>query len=365
MRRLLGWGCLGLLLALPVVGQEPQPPTLSDAEVQEFVLFDEMVQVAADGRALDVSFAQGGFDVVTPSSIVWTLDPTAPGVWAMASRPIQDTAKAGERMGQLGGTAVRQGAALHVRAGQEGTYVLTPGGALLLLRDGKVDSTQAGATFAASADVDANASGVVAVLWGREVLVYVAVPGAPLWRFNLEEDLLPAVGVAMGAAGEVVVAGRGAVAVAVYELDSEGQFRRRRVANAADLQLQALGGMELTPYMLLPEKGREGWVDQDRFVVLCDAEAGTLVALKRRDLQPLGRWDLRALLPGMAPGRLDVSNRGQIAIMDSRSGAAYVFPASVTLAMVAPDVPRWRNLEPKRSFRVQGGDTLQLDDSGH
>lgn len=362
MRRWFGFGFLILLVALPVVGQEPLESKLSDAEVKELILFNEIVQACPEGRALDVSFAQGGFEVIQGSSIVWTLDPTAPGLWATASRPIRETAKAGEKMGQRGGDAVREGVALHVRAGQEGAYVLTAGGSLLTLTAGGVDSVRVASTFASSIDLDANLSGVVAVLWGREVALYASPPAAPLWRITLEEDLLPAVGIAMGAAGEVYVAGRGAVALAVYDLAAEGEYRRARTVAKADLGLQAVAGMELTPYMLLPQEGREGWVDQDRFVILGDGETGTLVALKRRDLQPLGRWDVHGQLSTAALGRLDVSNRGQIAFVDSRTGAASVLPASVMLAMVEPDVPRWRNLEPKREFRVQGGDTLNLDE---
>jgi hypothetical protein len=307
---------------------------------------------------VDVSFATTGNDVIAPTNMVWIADPTQPGYRAVASRPIPETAKAGEFLGSRGEQLVRNTAALDV--GRQRTHALSHQGRLVVVEGVSADSVDVAETLATAVDLDVSLTGLIAVLWGKQVSVYANPSSEPLWTLELEEDLLPAVAIAAGGTGELFVAGRGTVAVAAYALDTDGQFRRTRALRAADLELESPGGLEVTPFMLLPVPGREGWVGQDRFLLVSDTSTGVLVALERRDFQFVGRWNLREELPGVAPGRLDVSNRGQIAFVDVRSGAAYALPTRVTAGMVRSADFRWRVLDQPRVFRVQGGDTLSL-----
>ncbi len=368
MRCRLALGMTGLLL-LPVLATTQETgSTMDEKEIKEYILFHQIVQVAASGGARDVSFAQGNQEAYKPKphEVVWVLDAKNPGLAGIASRPIRETAKAGESMGRIGDGKWRAGEAAHVRAGQDGgAYVLESNGLLWCLRGGQADSLRIGNGVASAADLDGNSSGVIAVLWGREVLVFLAIPGPPLWRFDLEADMLPAVGLAVSAAGEIFVTGRGEIALGVYDVDASGTYRRVRAAAADKLGIAAAGGVEVTPFMILPSEGREAYVDQDRFVLLTDPEGGSIVALELATLKPVGRWDVRAQLLGAAPGRLDVSNRGQIAYVDLRSGECQVLPTRVTIAMVEGTKFRWRMLEPKNMMRIQGGDTVQIEPPRH
>jgi len=51
-------------------------------------------------------------------------------------------------------------------------------------------------------------------------------------------------------------------------------------------------------------------------------------------------------VPALAPGRIDVSNRGQIAVADVASGAAYALPARLLAHMLEPAKVRWRSIDP-------------------
>lgn len=366
MRRLV-LGAVSILVAAGTARAQRAVEAPDAQEIKEYILFSEIVRVAAPGRGQDISFAQGNAGQVKPDDVVWVLGPQETNLQGVASRPIRDTAKAGEPLGRLGGDAWRDGAAVHVRGGQDGAYVLDHAGRLWLWRSGRADSVRIGQGLPTAADVDGNSSGLIAVLWGHEVAVCLGFPSAPMWRFPLEDDILPAVGVAVSAAGEVFVAGRGSVAVGVYDLDADGAYRRTRSATAAALGVQAAGGVEVPPFMILPTEGKEAYVDPDRFVLVSDADAGTLLVLERSSLVPVGRWDVRGQIAGAAPGRFDVSNRGQIAFVDVRSGEAQVLPTRVLAAMIEPvGNIRWRNLDPSRQvFRVQGGDTLQIPAPRH
>jgi len=355
MRRLAAaLAVAGLLVAGGLRSQELSP------EDEAIILFSERVQVAADGKATDISFQSTGLEIIQPNDMVWIADPTAAGIQAVASKPIKETAKAGETMGRRGENIFRHTAALDV--GPEQVVALSESGLLVTSRGGVADSAQVGRGIARSMDIDLSSAGLIYVLWGDTVSVYGMPPAAPLWRFGLEKDVLPAVALASSAAGEVFVAGRGSIAVAAYGLDASGRFRRTRGASAADLKLRAVGGLEVSPFMLLPVKDSEYWVDQDRFVFVTDSETGALLALERSDLKLVSRWDVRSELPGAAPGRLDVSNRGQIAYVDMRSGAAWVLPTRVTVAMVSGAAKiRKRTLNPQSTARVEGGDSLRTE----
>lgn len=362
MRRLMLLLPLCLLVAFPLGAQNESGPTTSD----EDILFNEIVPIAGSGGARDVSYAQGNLEVVKMNRVVWVLDPRVAGLHALACRPIPETAKAGESLGWLGEQVLGGAEAVHVRDGDEGALVLTSQGTLIRLAGGTVDSMRVATGLVTAADLDANPSGLLAILWGMQVHVFADFGRVPLADFTLEDDLGPAVGIAVSARGDVVVAGRGSTAVAVYDLAADGRFRRGRSKTAADLKLHSVGGVEVTPFMVLPAQGREGWVDQDRFVMLSDVEGGTLMTLESSDLSPTGRWDLRGQLPGVAPGRFDVSNRGQIALVDQRSGEGQVLPTAVMISMVQGVMGiRWRVLEASRTFHVQGGDTLNLPEPRH
>ncbi|MFQ5601491.1 MAG: hypothetical protein ACE5G2_13185 [Candidatus Krumholzibacteriia bacterium] len=343
----------------PVWGQQGASPIDEDAA---YILFHEIVQVASPGRARDVSFVNTGLNIVMPAELVWIADPGSPGIIAVASRPIKDTAKAGEVLGSRGLQVIRGTAALHV--GDNITCAVSESGRLTVVGGVFVDSLEVGGSIASAVDVDVSPSGLIYVLWGDRVTVYSNPPDEPLWSFMLEADVLPAVGLAVTAAADVVVAGRGEQAVAVYGLDAEGRYRRRRAQSAADLELETVSGVSLSPFMLLPVQGREGWVERDRFVFLADATSGALLAVERTTLQAVGRCDVRDELPGASPGRLDLSNRGQIAYVDVGSGEAYVLPTRVTVAMVESAEFRWRILDASRTNRIQGGsgDTLQAQE---
>ena len=365
MRLRWALGMTGLLL-LPVLATTQETGSkMDEKEIKEYILFHQIVQVAPSGGARDVSFAQGNLEAYKPHEVVWVLDAQKPGLAGIASRPIRETARAGEAMGRIGDGRWRAGEAAHVRAGQDGAYVLESNGLLWWLRGGKVDSLRIGNGVASAADVDGNSSGLIAVLWGREVLVFLSIPGPPLWRFDLEADLEPEVALAVSAAGEIFVTGRGATALAVYDVDASGTYRRVRSAAADKLGIAAAGGVEVTPFMIMPSEGREAYVDQDRFVLISDPEGGSIVALEAAALKPAGRWDVRAQLLGAAPGRLDVSNRGQIAYVDLRSGECQVLPTRVTIAMVEGAKFRWRVLEAPNMIRIQGGDTVQIEPPRH
>lgn len=322
------------------------------------VVFDEIVQVAAAGKALDVAFANHDLEIVQPTKVVWIADPTQDGVEARASQPIQGTAKAGAHMGRRGPHVLRNTAA--VAASSSGIFALSESGRLTVVGASNIDSLQVGGSLATAIDVDVNVNGLIFVLWGSRVEVFTTPPRAPLWSFALEDDIQPAVALAASAAGEVFVVGQGSRALGVYELSSNGRYERKASADAASLDLEAPGGVAVTPFMLLPVPEREGWSDRDRFVLISDSATGSLVALDRTDLSFVGRWDLREKNPAASPGRLAVSNRGQIAYVDQRAAEAWVLPTSVMASLVSGADFRWRILNPDAPIRVQGGDTLRL-----
>lgn len=241
MRCRLAMGMTGLLLLPALAMTQETGSKLDEKEIKEYVLFHQIVEVAGRGGARDVSFAQGNLEAYKPHEIIWVLDAKNPGLSGIASRPIRETAKAGEPMGRLGEGRWQAGEAAHVRSGQDGAYVLESNGLLWCLRGGQAESLRIGTGVTSAADIDGNSSGVVAVLWGRQVQVFLDIPGTPLWRFDLEADIQPAVGLAVSAAGEIFVAGRGEIALGVYDLDATGEYHRVRGAAAAKLGLGATG----------------------------------------------------------------------------------------------------------------------------
>jgi hypothetical protein len=107
--------------------------------------------------------------------------------------------------------------------------------------------------------------------------------------------------------------------------------------------------------MLLPITGREGWVAEDRFVTLSDPDRGALVVLDAKTLSRVGRVELRGDLPGVQPGRLDVNNRGQAALVDAASGRAWALPTRILATALAAATIRWRDIG---TASASSGDTL-------
>ena len=288
------------------------------------VLFEEHVQVAASGRAVDVAFGNLDLEIVNPTNVVWIADPAQTGVVAISSRPILGTAKAGENMGRRGPHQLRNTAALAVSA--QGVFALSESGLLTVLGEHNADSLQVGGSVVSAVDIDVNPNGLIFVLWGSRVEVYPTPPRKPLWSFEVDADVQPAVALSASAAGEVFVVGHGPQALSVYDLNDDGRYVRKMSVDAGSLDVESPGGVAVTPFMLLPVDEREGWADRDLFVLLSDTSTASLLALRRNDLQLVGRWDLRRELPSAAPGRMAVSNRGQIAYVDQRAAEAWVLP---------------------------------------
>jgi hypothetical protein len=156
--------------------------------------------------------------------------------------------------------------------------------------------------------------------------------------------------------GEVIVAGQGTLALAAYELGSSGRFERTRALERADLDVGTLGGACLAPAMILPQKSREAWADEDDFLFVTGPERGLLVALKTSTFTEVARRDVRKEVPFAAPGRIDISNRGQVGFVDVRSGAAHALRVGLIIDMLENSDVSWRILEAKpQTLRIQGG----------
>jgi hypothetical protein len=246
------------------------------------------------------------------------------------------------------------GQVVAVSVTQTDTYLIDSRAVLFVIHQGWVDSLRLAPSLAPRVDVAGSNSQLAYVLWGEEVRIYANPPTQkPLWTIPLEEDLLPAVALEVGERGQVVVAGQGRTALAVYDLDGNGQWLRVRSTLASDLDLGTLQGMCLSSAMLLPEPGREGWVENNRFIFLSDSETAAVLALEGDTFAVVGRASVRDNVPFASPGRLSVSNRGQIAFIDQNNGAAHVLPTSVTLEMVRNAEFRWRLLDRPAQHRVQ------------
>jgi hypothetical protein len=324
--------------------QAPQPAS-ADSTPKSVIVWRNVTPLSSSGKVVDVAFTNPGLNVISPGEMVWLLDATTRGLVAVASKPIVGTASAGEEMGRRGTGTLRAPSALF--AGASTQYVIEQDGRLVILRSGWVDSLDVGkGALGAERDLAVGAGGLVFVLLGSEIRVYADPPGqAPILSLRLNPKQLPATAIALSARGDLYVAGTGALALAVYELDSSGQFRMTRSRSARELGIQRLAGVALTPALLLPYETREGWIAQDRFTVVSDAARRRLLALESATLAPLGSCDLESEVPGAAPGRLDISNRGQIAFADPESGLAYALPARVLGSLVEPATIRWRTIE--------------------
>ena len=341
--RALAGLCLSGALLSCLVSPAGAQPSLSE-EDEHFVIFNETIQVSNDGHAQDLCFEDTGFNLIRTNQMIWIADPLVPGVKAIASRPIRDVAKAGESMGTRAGSYAGQVVAVHVN--QDNSYLINTRSMLYVIHKGWVDSLQIGSGLASEVDVTAGSNGLTYVLWGGEIRIYADPPGKePLWIVPVAEDIRPVVSIAASARGEVLLAGQGRTSLAVYDIDDTGDWVMVRSALREDLNLGTLQGMCLAPGMLLPERGREGWVERDRFLFLSDSDVGELLALELATFEVIGRNDIRSHVPFASPARVSISNRGQIAFIDRRANAAHVLPTSVTLDLVRAADFRWRLLD--------------------
>jgi hypothetical protein len=330
-----------------------QPPAGPGAEAgappseKKVIVWSEVTPLR-DSAAVDVCFPAYGLNIVNPAELVWNLDRAAREMIAVASKPITGTAESGEEMGRRGGGVLRQPVALATSG--LGSFVLEGDGRVWIFRSGWVDSLDLGPASAPVVDLAVGSTGLLYVLRGREVLVLAdLMDPKPLWTIPLPAALAPAVALTTSARGDVFVLGRGLTALVVFALDSRGVHRVVRERQARALRLASPGGLALSPAMLLPIVGREGWVGQDRFLVVTDGEAAGLVVLDAATFDVLGRHPLAGEAPGFVPGRVDVSNRGQIAVAAAGGGRSYAFPTRVLAGILdaagAPGI-HWRTIEP-------------------
>jgi hypothetical protein len=317
---------------------------MADSARKALYLWQQVTPLATSGQVVDVGFTQHGLNIATPAEMVWNLVTDKPSLVAIAAKPIAGTAEAGEEIGRRAEGLLRRPVATAVSV--NGHCVLEEGGRLVLLRSGWTDSVAVGAPKDPGRDVAIGVSGLVYVLAGREVRVYPEPPTAkPLWTIALPPKLLPAVAIAVASRGEVFVAGRGTDALAVFALDADGKYARVRGKTAAEAQIGEVGGLAITPALLIVLPGREGWVGQDRFLVLSDSKRPGFVALEAATLETLGRFDLAAEVQGATPGRLDVGNRAQIAFVDPQSGRSWALPSRVFAGLVEKAKFGWRTIE--------------------
>jgi hypothetical protein len=339
------------LAALLAVAFHPSLAQELSEEDEYYVIFNEVIQVSGEGQTRDLSFEDTGFNLIRANQMIWLAGPQSPGIQAVASRPIRDVAKAGEVMGRRADRFARDVVAVCVT--QDDSYLIDSRGMLYVVHKGWVDSLQVGSKLASEVDVAGSGNQLTYVLWGGEVRVYANPPSPqPLWTISIDDDVRPVVSITVGARGELLVAGQGRTALAVYDLDDAGRWSRVRSALRDDLDIGTVQGMCLSPGMLLPEPGREGWVDDSRFLFLSDSERGEIVALEAATFQVVGRQSVRDHVPFASPARLSISNRGQIAFVDKRNDSAHVLPTSVTLDIVRDADFRWRLLDRPGKHRV-------------
>ena len=354
----LGW----LAVAIPAAAADS---TQSAGKSNRFIFWTEITRLQAVERAADVAFAHPGLNVVQPVDVAWVLDGAGRDVAAIACKPIQDTAEAGELLGRFGAGILR--APIAIGATEASRYVLEASGRLVVRRPTnapppalatRFDSLALGLGRDTPIDLAVSPLGVIYVLAGNTVRVFLDPPARdPLYTFSIESAVRPAVALAVSMRGEVYVVGGGQDAIAVYDLDPTGKYRRVRGTSARALGVGALGGIALSPILLLPVERREGWVGEDRFVIVSEPGTGRLLALESANLTRLTTFDLRTELPDAAPGRLDVSNRGQIAYVDARSGAAVSLPAPTFAALIQPAKIRWRDVDPDSTARIMGDES--------
>jgi hypothetical protein len=347
MAMLAGWqpSAAGLELAKSVD---------AGADSAGVAVWREPLELPLPGRAADVSFLATSRNIVQAADIAWCAASETKVLVAVASRPIPETAAPGEEIGRRGAGLLHDPVALHVNPA--GQFVLDADHRLVILRSGWTDSVALAPFRGSGRDVVVGTSGLVYVLAGDEVRVFLDPPGPePLWTLPVPQALRPAVAIAVTSGGRVLVAGQGSSALAVFDLDPKGGFRQVASRAGRDLGIGRPAGVAVNPTMILTEATREGWVQEDRFVLLSDAGLGALAVAEASTLEPIGRCAVGDELPGVVPGRIDISNRGQIACVDPRSGKAYTLPARVLVDLLGGAALRWRSLLSDSTAAESGG----------
>ncbi len=343
-RSLIAAACWVCGLAAPAAATAPDPEAVRQDSLNRAVVWNGVVRCATLSQVNDVAFTAVGRNIVTSVDILWALADSTHDLVAVAARPIKGTADAGEEMGRRGAALLHAPVALHV--GTSGTFVLEKNGRLVMFRSGTVvDSVALAMPAGTPRDVFVSTAGLVYILSTTEVRVFGDPPGAtPLWTIALPPALVPAVACAVSSRGEVFVAGEGKTGLAVYDLAPTGAYRMLRQATRVALGIDRIAGVSLLPALLLPIEGREGWVSEDRYLLLSDRGKRTLVTVDVPTLHVVGSADLAIEAPGLVPGRLDVSNRGQVAVAGAANGPAYSLPTRI-LASTLTDAPiRWREV---------------------
>ena len=344
-----------LLSGVPVVtGAQPHSTVDVRAEqarvdsLNRAVIFSSVVPLAPGTHVADVAFAAVGRNVVTPVEIAWVLADSVAEMVAVAARPMAGTADAGEELGRRAAGVLHRPIAMH--STQTGSWVLERSGRLLVLSGAQVDSCRLDLGGHAPRDLAVSNSGLVHVLTDRDVRVWPARDGgAPLWTVPLPPALLPSVAVATSSRGEIYVCGAGKTALVVFDLGPDGRYGVTRTATRAATKLGEPGGVTLLEAMLLPVPGREGWVPEDRFVALTDRKQAALVVFDAQTLRRIGSAAIATEVQGVAPGRLDISNRGQVAVVDMTRAAAHSLPTRVLASVLENAGIRWRRIGPAGS----------------
>jgi len=327
----------------PAVAQSGAQSQAELDSLNRAVLWNDIVAFRAAGRVADVAFTSVGRNIVTPVEMVWALADSTHELVALAARPIQGTAEAGEEMGRRGGKVLRAPVAMH--SAPSGSYVLQADGRLVVLRSGAaLDSVDLHLKPGTARDVCVSAGGLIYVLTRDDVRVYTDPPGAPVWTFALPAALVPGVAFSVSTRGEVFVTGGGKQVLGLFDLDATGKYRLVRAATAAQLGAARPAGIMVVPALLLPVEGREGWVTEDRFVAVTDRDKRALLVLDAGTLKVVGRTDLTREAPGLDPGRIDISNRGQVAVVDARTSRGYSLPTRILASAMDTAPVKWRRI---------------------
>ena len=328
------------------------PPATRDSAQARVVFWPEVTTLVEAGRVRDVAFLNSGLNIVSAVEMAWCADAQSRTLVAVATKPIAGTAEAGEEMGRRAEGALVDPAAIYASAA--GVLVLGQDARLLAFRSGWTDTLDLGPANGPARDLAVGPSGLVYILLGNEVRVFSDPPrGKPLWTIPAPASLGSVVGMAASARGDIYLAGDRALAI--LELDAKGAWKPTRSRTLSELGVGSIGGLALTPALLVPLERREGWSGRDRFLLLSDPGKPAVLALEAATLETVGRIDLAAELPGAVPGRLDISNRAQIAIVDPESGRALALPARLFARLIEGAKIRWRTIEPDSTAAGSSG----------
>lgn len=166
--------------------------TLAATKANRFIFWTEVTRLQGVERAVDVAFAHPGLNVVQPVDVAWVVDGAAPDVAAIATKPIQDTAEAGEPLGRFGAGILR--APIAIGATESSRYLLEASGRLVVRRPTNAPPPALATRFDSLAlalgrdtpvDLAVSPLGILYVLAGNTVRVFVDPPAeTPSIRFR-------------------------------------------------------------------------------------------------------------------------------------------------------------------------------------